>query len=138
MAVPKTPLLTADCVVIDSTNRVLMIRRKNPPYEGRLALPGGFVEIDETVESAARRELKEETGIDAENLQLVGVYSDPQRDPRGHVCSVAFLARAGNVEPKAGDDADAAIWVKDPNAFELAFDHRKIIADAIRLARGRN
>jgi 8-oxo-dGTP diphosphatase len=115
-----------------------MIRRKNPPYEGCLALPGGFVEIGETVESAARRELMEETDVDAENLQLVGVYSDPQRDPRGHVCSVAFLARAGNVEPKAGDDAGAVIWVEDPGSFELAFDHQKIIADAMRLVRERN
>ena len=86
MSLPKTPLLTADCVVVDRDRGVLMVRRKNPPYKGYLALPGGFVEIGETVEQAARRELAEETGMEATNLSLVGVYSKPGRDPRGHIC----------------------------------------------------
>jgi 8-oxo-dGTP diphosphatase len=135
MSPPQTPLLTADCVIVDPLRGVLMVRRKNPPFKGHLALPGGFVEIGETVEEAARRELAEETGIEATKLRLVGVYSKPDRDPRGHVCSVAFLAEAKNKDAKAGDDADAVAWVKDLDGVEIAFDHRKIIADALNLIR---
>ena len=111
MAFPKTPALTTDCVVIDAKGRVLLIRRKNPPYQGKLALPGGFVEIGETLEDACRRELMEETGVKAGKLQLVGVYSDPHRDPRGHTCAAVYLARVGNAKVIAGDDAADAQWV---------------------------
>lgn len=135
MPPPKTPLLTADCVVVDPDRGVLMVRRKNPPFKGDLALPGGFVDIGETVEDAAKRELMEETGIEANNLTLVGVYSKPERDPRGHVCSVAFLVRAKNQEAKAGDDAEAVAWIKNFDGIEIAFDHRKIITDALNLIR---
>lgn len=135
MPLPQTPALTADCVVVDPDRGVLMVRRKNPPYKGYLALPGGFVEIGEAVEDAARRELKEETGLDAMNLALVGVYSRPNRDPRGHVCSVAFLTSDTRGEPKAGDDAEAFDWIKDFDGVEIAFDHREIITDALNLIR---
>src|SRR5690606_7419628 len=91
MAFPQTPALTTDCVVFDESGRVLLIRRKFPPFEGGFALPGGFVDVGETVEDACRRELKEETGLEAGDLTLIGVYSDPTRDPRGHTCSVAFI-----------------------------------------------
>ncbi|WP_083567808.1 NUDIX hydrolase [Hyphomicrobium sp. CS1GBMeth3] len=84
MPKPETPLLTVDCVAFDSRGRVLLIRRNNAPFSGHLALPGGFVDVGETVEEACRRELAEETGIKARALTLVGVYSDPERDPRGH------------------------------------------------------
>ena len=73
--------------------RVLLVRRGHPPFKGKYALPGGFVEIGETVEDACRRELMEETGVKAGRLQLLGVYSDPKRDPRGHTCAVVFLTR---------------------------------------------
>jgi 8-oxo-dGTP diphosphatase len=135
MSLPKTPLLAADCVVVDRDRGVLMVRRKNPPYKGYLALPGGFVEIGETVEQAARRELAEETGMEATNLSLVGVYSKPGRDPRGHVCSVAFLADVERAEARAGDDAEAVVWIRDINDVEIAFDHREIITDALKLIR---
>ncbi len=72
---------------------MLLIRRKNAPFKGRYALPGGFMESGETAETAARRELKEETGISVTRLRLVGVYSDPRRDPRGHAVSIAYVAR---------------------------------------------
>jgi 8-oxo-dGTP diphosphatase len=120
--------------MLDRASRVLLIRRRNPPYQGWFALPGGFVEIGETLEDACRRELHEETAIKVGRLRLVGVYSRPDRDPRGHICSVAFLARAKAGKIVAGDDAAAAEWVSNWRQVKLAFDHREIITDAIRLA----
>ena len=133
MPAPKTPLLATDCVVFDGRGRVLLIRRGHPPFEGQYALPGGFVDIGETVEAACRRELKEETGVDVRDLKLVGVYSDPKRDPRGHTCSVAYLTNVDSAEPVAGDDAAAAEWVADWRSETLAFDHADILADAATL-----
>ncbi len=137
MALPRTPLLTVDCVVLDAEGRVLLIRRANPPFKGRHALPGGFVEVGETVEDACRRELLEETGVAAGRLTLVGVYSDPNRDPRGHTVSAAFLARVKSARPTAGSDAAQAEWVARPETVKLAFDHARILADALRLGRRR-
>lgn len=111
----------------------MLVRRRKPPFKGQHALPGGFVDIGETVEDACRRELKEETGVSAGRLRLIGVYSDPRRDPRGHSCSVAFLARVGRARAKAGDDAAAAEWVEHWSQAPLAFDHAKIVAAAERL-----
>jgi 8-oxo-dGTP diphosphatase len=135
MPFPATPALTTDAVVFDAQGRVLLIRRKNPPFAGGYALPGGFVDVGETVEEACRRELREETGIEAGTLKLIGAYSDPRRDPRGHTCSVAFLTRVEEASPKAGDDAAAAEWVGDWRSLTLAFDHALILRDAERLAR---
>jgi 8-oxo-dGTP diphosphatase len=134
MALPKTPALTTDCVIFDSESRVLLIRRGHEPYAGSYALPGGFVEIGETVESACRREAQEETGIEVDQLRLVGVYSDPARDPRGHTVSVAFatvLPRA--IAPRFGSDAASAEWVEDWRSVTLAFDHAQIVEDAAAL-----
>jgi len=133
MPFPVTPALTTDCVVFDRRGRVLLIRRKNPPFQGGYALPGGFVDVGERIEDACRRELNEETGLNVGNLQLVGVYSDPKRDPRGHTCSVAYLSRVDDANPTAGDDAAAAEWVDDWRSQSLAFDHAQIIADAEKL-----
>jgi 8-oxo-dGTP diphosphatase len=133
MAKPKTPLLAVDCAVFDTKGRVLLIRRARPPFEGRHALPGGFVDVGETVEAACRRELEEETGVKAGRLRLVGVYSDPRRDPRGHTCSVVFLARVARAAARAGDDAAAVEWVADWSKLDLAFDHAAILADARRM-----
>lgn len=131
MPLPKTPALTTDCAIFDQAGRVLLIRRKHPPFAGTYALPGGFVEIGETVEAACRREVLEEVGLDLGDLELVGVYSEPLRDPRGHTVSIAFAARlsAGAV-PKAGSDAATAEWVGDWRRLKLAFDHAQILADA--------
>jgi 8-oxo-dGTP diphosphatase len=133
MPLPRTPALCVDCVVIDARGWLLLVRRRNPPFKGQHALPGGFVDIGETVEDACRRELKEETGVSAGRLRLIGVYSDPRRDPRGHSCSVAFLTRVGRARAKAGDDAAAAEWVEHWSQAPLAFDHAKIVAAAERL-----
>jgi 8-oxo-dGTP diphosphatase len=135
MAAPKTPLLTVDCVLFDKTGRVLLIRRQNPPFKGQYALPGGFVDVGETVEDACRREMLEETSVKVGRLTLVGVYSDPKRDPRGHTCSVVFLARSWRGKVIAGDDAADAEWVKGWRRAQVAFDHSRILADAARLAR---
>ncbi|VVB87983.1 ADP-ribose pyrophosphatase [uncultured archaeon] len=127
---PVTPLLTVDTVIIYN-EKIVFIRRKYPPFQGHFALPGGFVEVGETVETAAVREAKEETGLDVELVKLLGVYSDPARDPRGHMVTVCFLA-VGSGNLKAGSDA------KDTGLFgiteipELAFDHNKIIENARR------
>lgn len=138
MAMPKTPLLTTDCVICDRHGRVLLIRRRNEPFKGAYALPGGFVDVGETVEAASRREVFEEAGVRVGELRLVGVYSDPRRDPRGHTVSVAYLARLPDApNPKAGSDAEAAEWVKDWRELNLAFDHAKIIADAEKLMKVR-
>jgi 8-oxo-dGTP diphosphatase len=135
MAKPVTPLLTVDCIALDSRGRVLLIRRKNPPFEGQYALPGGFVDVGETVEAACRRELLEETGVRAGKLRLVGVYSDPARDPRGHTVSVVFLTRVGRATAKAGDDAADVAWAANWHTLPLAFDHAQILSDGMRMAR---
>ena len=129
MAGPETPKIMVDIVIPDEDGRVLLIRRGTDPYEGMWALPGGFMEVGETIEDAAVREAREETSLSIELVRLVGVYSDPDRDPRGHNVSVAFLARAEG-EPSAATDADE-VSMLDPGATELAFDHQKIISDAL-------
>lgn len=129
----RQPRLTVDCVVFDPQGRLLLIRRKNPPFQGQYALPGGFVDYGETVEQAAARELMEETGLNAESLSLVGIYSDPRRDPRGHTVSVAYLMRVSDFAPRAGDDAVQAAFIADWRHQGLAFDHDTIVADALAL-----
>ena len=134
MGMPNTPALTVDCVIYDPKARVLLIRRKNGPFQGAFALPGGFVDIGETVEAACRREVREETGIEVSDLELVGVYSDPARDPRGHTASAVFLAKLPvAASPIAGDDAAAAEWVADWRTEQLAFDHAQILEDAEKI-----
>jgi 8-oxo-dGTP diphosphatase len=138
MPFPQTPALTTDCVVFDGRQRVLLIRRGRPPFKGRYALPGGFVDVGEAVEDACRRELHEETGVKVGKLVLIGVYSDLSRDPRGHTCSIAYLARVARATATAGDDAAAAEWVADWSNVQLAFDHADILRDAVRHLRRRS
>ena len=129
MAEPETPKIMVD-VVVPSEEGVVLIRRGTDPYEGMWALPGGFAEVGETLENAAVREAKEETNLDVELERLVGVYSEPDRDPRGHNVSIAFLARVTGGDPEAATDADE-VAILDPSEVELAFDHRKILDDAL-------
>jgi len=119
-------------MVIFRDDTVLLIRRGHPPFIGQFALPGGFVDIGETVEEAARREACEETGLICEIIELIGVYSRPDRDPRGHSVSVVFRGKWIGGEVQAGSDAADALWVAraDVQPDELAFDHADILTDA--------
>lgn len=131
------PALTADMVVFHKNSedkwRVLLIRRGNEPYKGCWAFPGGFMNIDETTATCARRELLEETGLIVNDIAPIGVYDKVDRDPRERVVTVAYLAVASNVEVAAGDDAAKAQWFSVDELPPLAFDHEQIFRDAYRL-----
>lgn len=133
------PAVTADVVVVtlEAQPRVLLIRRKHDPFADCWALPGGFVNMEESLEDAARRELLEETGVCLGTLEQLAAFGAPQRDPRGRVISVAFLARVdpGQVQPRGGDDATEAAWHPLRRLPKLAFDHREILALAKRRLR---
>jgi 8-oxo-dGTP diphosphatase len=129
------PAVTVDLVVftlIKGKPRVLLVKRKSPPFEGRWAIPGGFLDIDEPVEDGARRELREETGLQLPgSVEFLGVFADPGRDPRGRTISLAHAAWVHDPGPiEGGDDASEAAW-HDPEAkLELAFDHAAILGRA--------
>ena len=129
----KSPKLTADGAIVKD-NKILLIKRKNEPFKGKWALPGGFVEYGEKVEDAVVREVLEETGIKAAIKDLIGIYSDPNRDPRGHtITAVYLLNKKGGVLIAEDDAADAKFF--DINDLpELAFDHDIIIEDVLRRA----
>jgi 8-oxo-dGTP diphosphatase len=133
------PAVTVDLAVfglaVDGL-RVLLIRRGHEPFAGRWALPGGFLEMDEPIEAGARRELREETGFDANGpVHFLGAYGDPERDPRGRTISLAHAAVIREIPPgvAGGDDASEAAWrLARGGGGSLAFDHDAILADALR------
>ncbi|MBD3402596.1 NUDIX domain-containing protein [candidate division GN15 bacterium] len=127
----QTPALTVDIIIRYPNDEIVLIRRANDPFKNQWAIPGGFVDIGETVEQAAVREAKEETGLEVQLDRLVGVYSDPNRDPRGHTVSVVFLARPTGGTLQADTDAADTRRTADWRSLELAFDHAKILADAL-------
>jgi 8-oxo-dGTP diphosphatase len=130
MSEPRGPALTVDVVIALPGDRVVLVERRYPPPGW--AIPGGFVDAGETVEAAAVREAREETGLEVTLLDLLGVYSDPRRDPRRPTASAIFLGRAAG-EPRGGDDAAAArAFAWDALPAPLAFDHAEILADARR------
>jgi 8-oxo-dGTP diphosphatase len=134
---PVTPALAVDLVIelVDRPGRpIVLIERRNPPHGH--ALPGGFVDVGETVEDAARREALEETGLEVELDRLLGVYSDPKRDPRGHTVSIVFVAEAHG-DPRAGDDAARVLVTGLDRLPRLAFDHARILADYAAAVRRR-
>lgn len=137
MANYKIPSVTADIFIFDDDFNFILIKRKNDPFKDFWALPGGFVEYGESVETAAIREAKEETNIDIELKNLVNVYSEPNRDPRGHTITVAFTAKGNFSTRKADDDAsDIAIFSAEKlDEIKLAFDHEKIIKDCLKIAK---
>ncbi|HXX58527.1 MAG TPA: NUDIX hydrolase [Thermodesulfovibrionales bacterium] len=122
----ENPLPTVD-IIIELDGGVLLIRRKNPPLGW--ALPGGFVDCGESLEAAALREAKEETGLDIELLRQFHTYSDPERDRRHHTITTVYIAKAGG-KPRAGDDAvEARVFRRDSLPDPIVFDHRKILED---------
>ena len=127
----KSPKLTADGIIVDN-GKILLIRRKSAPFKGKWALPGGFVEYNERVENATIREVFEETGLKTKIVDLVGIYSDPDRDPRGHIVTVVYLDERQGGDLKAGDDAAEAKFFEISQLPELSFDHDIIIKDFLR------
>jgi len=131
--------VTVDVVVYrkkENSIEILLIKRKNDPYKNKWALPGGFVEETESLEEAAKRELKEETGLSIKNPEQVHTFGDPGRDPRGRTISVAFMSwvDAGD-NATASDDAAEVQWFPATRLPELAFDHSKIISHAMKKTR---
>ncbi len=133
------PAVTADAVIFkkndDGVTEVLLIERKAPPFRGMYALPGGFLDMEETLEECVVRETKEETGLEGIAFQQVAAFSAPDRDPRHRTVTVAFFgwAHAGQ-NPKAGSDAKSLRWFPVQNLPELAFDHDLVIKKALERA----
>ncbi|MBQ6218321.1 MAG: NUDIX hydrolase [Methanosphaera sp.] len=127
----RNPALTVDTIIINDES-IVLIKRLNNPYKNHWAIPGGFVEYGEKVETAAVREAKEETGLDIELTKLVGVYSDPNRDPRGHTVTVAYTAKIIGGTLKSDSDAKDARFFKfeELKNIDLAFDHEEILKDS--------
>lgn len=127
--------VTVDIVVFREKNaqkEILLIQRKNEPFKNQWALPGGFVDNDEDLETAAKRELLEETCVVASNLQQVKAYGNPYRDPRGYMVSVAYFTTVdSDTNAVAADDAKALQWFAVENLPDLAFDHQTIIEDTL-------
>ena len=128
------PAVTADCVVMtkESVPQVLLIERGADPFKGCWAFPGGFMNMDETTEQCAIRELEEETGLRVSEVHQIGVYSKVDRDPRGRIVTVAYLAIVDEPNAVSGrDDATKAVWWPIDTLPPLAFDHEDIMQDAI-------
>jgi len=121
-----SPSPTVD-IIIETAGGIVLIKRKNPPFGW--AIPGGFVDYGETVEAAAVREAKEETGLDVTLTGILGVYSDPERDLRFHTISTVFMATAQGIPVGLDDAAEAQVFKTDTLPKPLAFDHAKILAD---------
>jgi len=127
----KTPSLTVDGIILEE-KKILLIQRKNQPFKDKWALPGGFVEYGEKTEDAVTREVFEETGLNTKIKNLIGVYSDPNRDPRGHTVTVVYNLETSGGSLKASDDASKAEFFDLKDLPDLAFDHDVIIKDFIR------
>jgi len=129
------PAVTADCIVItkEAEPKILLIERGGEPYKGCWAFPGGFMNMDETTEQCAIRELEEETGLKVSEVHQIGAYSKVDRDPRGRTVTVAYLAIVDEPMAVSGqDDAAKAEWWPLSTLPELAFDHDEIMRDAVK------
>lgn len=133
------PAVTVDCVIFGKDEseelKVLLIERANPPFQGKWALPGGFVDENEPSEISAQRELEEETSVNNVNMQQFYTFSTPNRDPRGWTISIAYYAVVNitDCKVKAADDARKAEWINLSEAKNLAFDHDEILAKAVEI-----
>lgn len=130
--------VTTDCVIFtyeDRQLKVLLVRRGGEPYQGSWAFPGGFLQMRETAKDGALRELREETGLEASAVGELGVFSDPDRDPRERVITIAFYALVKPAEVIGGDDAAEAAWFPIDALPELAFDHQQIFEAAMERLR---
>jgi len=129
----KSPILVID-LIIEKDDKIVLIKRRNEPYKGKLALPGGKVEVGERVEETTIREAKEETSLDVELTDIMGVYSDKNRDPRWPSASIVFIAKPIRGELKCGSDAEGVFWFNpdEIDLNEVAFDHKKIISDYLK------
>jgi 8-oxo-dGTP diphosphatase len=127
----RTPALTVDGILFKN-HSILLVQRKHTPFQGAWALPGGFVEYGEKTENAVVREVFEETNLKTKIRSLVGVYSDPHRDPRGHTVTIAYLIDRVDGDLHAGDDACSVKFFKMNQLPALAFDHAEIIKDAFQ------
>jgi len=128
----KSPKITVDGIIIKD-GEILLVKRKNDPFKGKWALPGGFVEYGEKTEDAVVREVLEETGLKATVYKTIGVYSDPNRDPRGHTITVVYKLDIKGGKLKSGDDASDAKFFDVNQLPELSFDHNKIIENVLRM-----
>ena len=134
------PAVTTDCVIFGFDGeelKVLLIERGITPYKGPWAFPGGFLNPNETAEEGARRELREETGLDSAHIEQLRTYSTPDRDPRERVITIAYIALVRIQDVRGGDDAADAGWFPVENVPPLAFDHGEILRDALRRLRER-
>jgi 8-oxo-dGTP diphosphatase len=127
----RRPALTVDGILFKD-HSILLVQRKYAPFQGAWALPGGFVEYGEKTEDAVIREVFEETNVRTKIHSLIGVYSDPHRDPRGHTITVVYLMNCIDGDPHAGDDASSVKFFKMNELPALAFDHEAIIKDAFQ------
>ena len=127
----KIPNITVDAVLFEDDS-ILLVQRKNQPFKGKWALPGGFVEYGEKTEDAVTREMVEETGLQTKVSALVGVYSDPNRDPRGHTITIVYSVQRCGGTLQSGDDAAAVKFYRVNKLPQLSFDHDIIIKDTIQ------
>ncbi len=133
----KMPMLVVDGVVIEN-NRVLLVGRKIPPFLGHNVLPGGFVDYKETLEKAVVREVKEETGLRTKVVKFVGFYDNPERDPRGHTVSAAFLLKiTGGKIRGSSETKNVAFHHLNKLPDKMGFDHKKMVKDALKMLRKR-
>ncbi len=124
----KIPSITVDGILVDN-GKILLVKRGRDPFKDYYALPGGFVEYGETVEDAIKREIQEETGLEVVIRGILGIYSSPNRDPRGHTISIVFVLEKKGGNLRAGDDASNVEFIDIKKLPQLAFDHGKIISD---------
>lgn len=132
----KNPIPTVDAIIQNSSS-ILLVKRKKDPYKNQFALPGGFVNEGETIEDAIEREVYEETSLQVHPIDILGVYSDPKRDPRGHMMTVVFIVLIIRGNPTAGDDAKELLWIpiEKLNDIKIAFDHKLVLRDYLRWKR---